>query len=127
MRMRRLDQVGQSEHASFGPIGGPRLGAKSWCCLAVLALLLCVAGALRSPAAPSAAETASPSPAAADPDAPGPGAQYVGSGLCGAPACHGAMLADFNQLRHSHYVSDPKLKEAANCEVCHGPASNHVA
>src|SRR5205823_3064260 len=27
----------------------------------------------------------------------------------------------------THYVSDPKLKDAARCEVCHGPASNHVA
>jgi predicted CXXCH cytochrome family protein len=125
-----------------------RAGPHTLVCLSLLALFLCVAGALKSPAANESAAPASRSPDAAaaspgadktdrsagsrrtrqpDPDAPGPDAQYVGSGLCGAPACHGAMMADFRSLRHSHYLSDPKYKDAATCELCHGPASNHVA
>src|SRR6266567_9035736 len=86
------------------------VSARSLMCLLLLALLLCVVGALKSPAAnqgeapapgvPDAgaapgASGQTPPPVAsrrssqADPDAPGPNAQYVGSGFCGAPACHG--------------------------------------
>jgi len=61
-----------------------------------------------------------------DPDAPTPEAQLVGASFCSAPACHGAMLKDFSSLRHSHYVSNPKLGDAAGCETCHGPASDHL-
>jgi predicted CXXCH cytochrome family protein len=36
------------------------------------------------------------------------------------------MMAEFNGLRHTQYVSDARFKDAAGCEICHGPASNHV-
>ena len=66
-------------------------------------------------------------PVRTGPDEPGAEAQFVGKTFCGAPACHGAMMQEFQSLRHSHYLSDPKFKDAAGCEVCHGPASDHMA
>src|SRR6266511_1999309 len=102
--------------ANLRPRIQPRIGARGLCCAALFWLALCVAAALRAPAATPREAAPSPLPDAPDesrrsghpgPDAPGPGAQYVGSGLCGSPAFHVAMMADFNALRHSHYVSDP--------------------
>src|SRR6266851_6258195 len=96
-----------------GPRIQPFVSARGLVCLLLLALLLCVVGALKSPAANQGEAPATgvldagavpgtpgqtPSPAASrrsrqeDLDAPGPGAQYVGSAFCGAPACHGAMM-----------------------------------
>jgi predicted CXXCH cytochrome family protein len=120
------------------------MGARSVFCVAAAALVACVGGALRSPAAvggeappkaaPAAPEAAHPANGAApshaakppDPDDPGPDADYAGRALCGGPRCHGAGMAEFDTLRHSHYVSDPKYKDAAGCELCHGPATNHI-
>lgn len=65
-------------------------------------------------------------PHEAGPDTPGPDAQPLGSAFCGAPACHGSLVKDSLKVRHSHWTSNPKYKEAAGCEVCHGPASDHI-
>jgi predicted CXXCH cytochrome family protein len=114
--------------------------------LSAALLILCGGVALRSSAAPESQAADPPAGAAqpgdkgkagekekaaaaadaADPDSPGKDAEFVGSAFCAAPACHGAMMAPFNKLRHSHYVSDVRFKDAAACEVCHGPGSNHV-
>jgi predicted CXXCH cytochrome family protein len=115
-----------------------RRGGRRWFCLALAWPLCCAIMAFRSSAATESQPTPAPAPAPApkkpesrkavppDPDTPGPDAQFVGSTFCGAPACHGAMMPEFNTLRHSRYVSDTKFKDAAGCEVCHGPASDHV-
>ena len=35
-------------------------------------------------------------------------------------------MTEFDTLRHSHWVAQKKYGMAAGCEICHGPASNHV-
>ncbi len=96
--------------------------------------LYCVAAAAQAPATttqepPPATPESVPvpeTPAPGDRDAPGPGAEYVGSAICGAPACHGGMQPEFDTLRHTKFVSDAKYGQAAGCEICHGPAGDHV-
>lgn len=87
-----------------------------------------------SPAAPAQPPAAAaPGPAAAPAhgradreENPGPGATFVPAVLCSAPACHGSLVAQFDQLRHSHYLLDPSYGDKAGCGLCHGPASEHV-
>ncbi len=77
------------------------------------------------PAAPAPAP-AKGKPARPDPDAPGPEAEVIGSSFCGTPACHGALVEAAERVRHTQWTADVKFKDAAGCEVCHGPASDHV-
>lgn len=67
-----------------------------------------------------------PKPATPGPDDPGPDAEVVGAALCDSPACHGTLMRELEKTPHSRYTQDVKLGDRAGCEVCHGPAGNHV-